>query len=130
MKKLIAVCTLLIVTTGVAYVAADISTAVTPEKGIVVGTAIEISTYATQGMTDADIPAMVSRCQQGFPVGILDESTGEIWIAIFRNNAPASAQETGNKHLESFMGKKVSAQGMKYKAKGINVMRVAVISEY
>jgi hypothetical protein len=73
---------------------------------------------------------MTSRCEQGFPVGILDEASGEVWIAIFRNNAPASALETGNKMLQPFMGKKVVVQGLKYKAKGVNLMRVAVISEY
>ena len=66
MKKLVAICTLAIVLSAVAYVAADIDTAITPEKGMVVGTAIEISTYATQGMTEKDIPAMASRCEQGF----------------------------------------------------------------
>lgn len=111
-----------------AYVAADVANP--PEKGVLVGTAIEISTYATQGMTEEDVPAMLSRCQQGFPVGILDEETGEVWVVIYRSNAPASALETGNKKLEPFIGKKVSAQGLKYKAKGVNVMRVAVISEY
>ena len=128
MKKTLLVIALVAALGTVAYVSAEALGS--PEKGMVVGTAIEISTYATQGMTDKDIPAMVSRCQQGFPVGILDEKSGEVWICIFRNNAPASALETGNKHLQAFMGKKVSAQGLLYKAKGANVMRVAVISEY
>ena len=130
MKKTIAICTLTLVLSAVAYVAADIDTSITPEKGIVVGTAIEISTYATQGMTEKDIPAMASRCEQGFPVGILDDSTGEVWVVIFRSNAPASALETGNKQLQPLIGKKVTAQGLKYRARGINVMRLAVISEY
>ena len=126
-KSLIAIALISSIGT-VAYVAAE--AVATPEKGIVVGTAIEISTYATQGMSEKDVAAMVARCEQGFPVGILDEATGDVWICIFRNNAPASALETGNKHLQEFMGKKVSAQGLKYKAKGVNVMRVAVVSEY
>jgi hypothetical protein len=128
MKKTLIAIALMVTLGSVAYVAADAAAA--PEKGMVVGTAIEISTYATQGMTEKDIAAMVARCEQGFPVGILDETTGEVWIAIFRNNAPASALETGNAQLKPFMGKKVSAQGLKYKAKGVNVIRVAVISEY
>jgi hypothetical protein len=127
MKKPFVLLVSLIVLSAVAYVAAEVAA---PEKGIVIGTAIEISTYATQGATGNDIPAMTSRCEQGFPVGILDEASGEVWIAIFRNNAPASALETGNKMLQPFMGKKVVVQGLKYKAKGVNLMRVAVISEY
>jgi len=126
-KTLVAIAVMLALGT-VAYVSAE--PAVGGEKGIVVGTAIEISTYATQGMTEKDIPAMVARCEQGFPVGILDEASGEVWVCIFRNNAPASALETGNKHLHEFMGKKVTAQGVKYKAQGINVLRLAVVSEY
>lgn len=130
MKKLAAMCALVIILSAVAYVAADVDAGISPEKGMVVGTAIEISTYATQGMTEKDIPAMASRCEQGFPVGILDEATGEVWVVIFRSNAPASALETGNKQLQPLIGKKVSAQGLKYRTKGINVMRLAVISEY
>lgn len=128
MKKTLLIAALISTLGTVAYVAAD--AAVAPDKGVVIGTAIEISTYATQGMTEADIPAMVSRCEQGFPVGILEDETGEMWVCIYRSNAPASALETGNKHLQGFMGKKVTAQGLKYKAKGVNVMRLAVISEY
>lgn len=128
MKKTLLVIALVVTLGAVAYVSAEAVN--TPDKGIVVGTAIEISTYATQGVSEKDVAAMVSRCEQGFPVGILDEASGEVWVVIFRNNAPASALETGNKHLQQYMGKKVSAQGLKYKAKGVNVMRVAVISEY
>lgn len=128
MKKTLMVIVLAAVLGTVAYVSADAP--VQAEKGVVIGTAIEISTYATQGMSEADIPAMVSRCEQGFPVGILEDETGEVWVCIYRSNAPASALETGNKHLQEFMGKKVAAQGLKYKAKGVNVMRLAVISEY
>jgi hypothetical protein len=128
-KTFLAIAAVLALAT-IAYGAAEPAALPAPEKGIVVGTAIEISTYATQGMTEKDIAAMVARCEQGFPVGILDEETGEVWVCIFRSNAPASALETGNKHLQEYMGKKVSAQGLKYKAKGVNVIRLAVISEY
>lgn len=128
MKKTLIAITLIATLGTVAYVFAD--AAVAPDKGIVVGTAIEISTYATQGMAEKDIPAMIARCEQGFPVGILDEASGEVWICIFRNNAPASALDTGNKRLQDFMGKKVSAQGLKYKATGVNVLRMAIVSEY
>jgi len=127
MKKILVTIALIVALGTVVYVAADVPT---PEKGIIVGTAIELSTYATQGVTEDDVPAMVSRCQQGFPVGIVDETTGEVWVAIFRSNAPASALETGNRMLEPLMGKKVSAQGLKYEAKGVNLIRIAVISEY
>jgi hypothetical protein len=128
MKKILLLVAFVAAVGTVAYVSAEAASA--PEKGMVVGTVIEISTYATQGTSEKDIPAMVSRCEQGFPVGIVDEATGDVWVCIYRNNAPASGLETANKVLGPYMGKKVSAQGLKYKAKGVNVIRIAVISEY
>jgi hypothetical protein len=62
MKKTLIAIALIVTLGSVAYVAADAAAA--PEKGMVVGTAIEISTYATQGMTENDIAAMVARCEQ------------------------------------------------------------------
>lgn len=112
----------------VAYVAADAT--VKPERGVVIGTAVEISTYATQGLGEGSTDAMVSRCAQGFPVGIVEEETGKVWICIYRDNAPASGLETANKAMQEFMGKKIAAQGLKYEAQGVNVMRLSVISEY
>jgi hypothetical protein len=130
MKKALIAILLTLGLGSVTYVAAEALSPNAPEKGVVVGTAIEISTYATQGMTEKDIPAMVSRCEQGFPVGIIEEDTGEVWVVIYRPSAPASPLETGNRMLQPLMGKKVSAQGLKYRAQGVNVMRLSVVSEY
>jgi hypothetical protein len=111
-----------------ALVAAD--AAVKPEKGVIVGTAVELSTYAIQGLGEGSTDAMVARCEQGFPVGIVDEETGAVWVCIYRSNAPASGIGTANETMQEFMGKKVAAQGLKYAAKGVNVLRLSVISEY
>ena len=103
---------------------------ITPEKGVIIGTAVELSTYASQGLGEGSAEAMSARCEQGFPVGIVEEETGTVWICFYRSNAPASGMEPANKTLQEFMGKKVAAQGLKYAAKGVNVLRLSVISEY
>ena len=101
------------------------------EKGIIIGQAIEVSTYAMQ---DSDgegyVDALTNRANQGFPVGILEDETGEFWLVVYRNPAPASGMQTGNAMLAPLMGKKVVAQGLKYKAKGLSVIRMSIVSEY
>lgn len=101
-----------------------------PQKGVIVGTAIELSSYAMQGADDGAADAMIARCEQGFPVGILEDETGKVWVCVYRDNAPASGMVPANKAMQAFMGKKIAAQGMKYEAQGVNVFRLSVISEY
>lgn len=121
-------CSALVLTAGAWVFAQD--AAPKGEKGIIVGDIIEIGTYAMQGNTPELVAAHKARIEEGFPVGILEEETGEIWVAVYRNNAPASHLELANKHLAEYVGKKVTVQGLKYKAKGASVIRVSVISEY
>ena len=101
-----------------------------PEKGVIVGDAIEITTYAMKGHTEEHFPGAKHRAEEGFPVGILEDETGEIWVCAYRNTAPASHLETANKIFAPYVGQKVVVQGLKYRAKGVNVIRVSVISEY
>ncbi len=101
-----------------------------PEKGVLVGDAIEITTFAMKGHAEEHFPGAKQRAEKGFPVGILEEETGEIWVCAFRNSAPASHLETANKVVGPFIGQKVVVQGLKYRTKGVNVIRVSVISEY
>lgn len=121
-------CSAMVLTAGAWVFAQD--AAPKGEKGIIVGDIIEIGTYAMQGNTPELVAAHKARIEEGFPVGILEEETGEIWVAVYRNNAPASHLELANKHLAEYVGKKVTVQGLKYKAKGASVIRVSVISEY
>ncbi len=100
------------------------------EKGIIVGDVIELGTYAMQGYTPELVAAHKARIEEGFPVGILEDETGIVWIAVYRNNAPASHLELANKFVAEYVGKKVTVQGLKYTAKGANVIRMSVISEY
>lgn len=100
-----------------------------PEKGVLVGTVIEIGTYAMQGVGDEHTAAHKARIEEGFPVGVLDEE-GNVWVCVFRDNAPASHLEPANRHMAEYAGKKCAIQGLKYQAKGVNVIRVSVLSEY
>jgi hypothetical protein len=126
--RLIVALALVAILGSAAYVSAD--AAANPQKGVIVGDAVELSTLAMQGMGEGSGEAMVSRCEQGFPVGIVEEETGKVWVCVYRNNAPASSLETANAAMQQFMGKKVAAQGLKYETKGLNVLRLSVISEY
>ena len=98
-----------------------------PEKGILIGTAIELSTYAMQGNK---AESMVFRAENGFPVGLIEEETGELFICVFRNPAPASSMETANKRMTPLMGKKVVLQGLVYRSDSFNLIRIGTLSEY
>ncbi|MEK7793523.1 MAG: hypothetical protein AAB353_03290 [Candidatus Hydrogenedentota bacterium] len=102
------------------------------EKGMVIGIAIALPHYVMDGVIEGEdaTKAMGYEADKGFPVGILEDETGEIWLCVWRDNAPASHLESANGHFQGLMGTKVVAQGLKYKGKGANVMRVSLISEY
>ena len=101
-----------------------------PEKGIIVGNVIEITTYAMKGLGEDTVEGAKHRAETGFPVGILEDGTGIVWIATYRHTAPASHLETANELLAEYVGMKVAAQGLKYTQKGANVVRLSVVSEY
>ncbi len=128
MKKFtVAVVAILAICSTVAYVSADSR----GEKGFVVGTVIEASTYAMKGLHDPGYAAAAaSRADQGFPVGIVEEETGDVYICVYRNSAPASGMQTANAILKPMMGKKAVVQGVKYKSEGLNVIRISNVSEY
>lgn len=114
--------------TVVAYVSAG--TAPTAEKGVIVGNVVDIATYATKGLGEDNTDAFKNRAELGFPVGIVEEGTGRVYICVYRNPAPASGLQTANDVLAPYMGMKVAAQGLKYHAEGVNLLRLSIISEY
>jgi hypothetical protein len=122
-------CTCAAVLTAGAWVFAQ-DAAPKGEKGIIVGDIVDLGTYAMQGYTPELVAAHKARIAEGFPVGMVEEGTGEVWVCVFRNNAPASHLELVNKYVADYIGKKATVQGLKYKAKGVNVIRMSVISEY
>ena len=118
-----------ILLTGVAYVNAQ--EAAKPEKGVIVGQAVEISTYLMKGIDfEGFAETCKNRAEQGFPVAIVEEETGDVFFCVYRNPAPASSMEKGNKILAPYMGQKVVVQGLIYRGKKTNLVRVSVISEY
>ena len=114
--------------TAVAYVSAGEAPVAT--KGILVGDVIDITTYAMKGHGEDSIEAYKNRAALGFPVGILEEETGRVYICVYRNPAPASGLQLANDVLAPYMGMKVAAQGLKYHAEGVNLLRLSIISEY
>lgn len=114
-----------------AYVSAQGEDANKPEKGMIIGTAIELAMYAMKGDVEGDnITAAKARAEQGFPVGIIDEETDALYVCVFRDPAPASHLETANKYLAPLVGQKVVSQGLIYKTKYYNLIRMSIVSEY
>jgi hypothetical protein len=102
-----------------------------PEKKMIVGEAVSLATYAMEGKLGAEMAeAMKYEAEKGFPVGIVEDETGAVYIAVYRDNAPASHLEAANKHMVDLVGKKVSAQGLVYSMPNLNVIRISLISEY
>jgi hypothetical protein len=132
MKKLLLALMIAVTIFGTtAYVSAQGEEAIKPEKGMVIGTAIELAMYAMKGDVEGDnLSAAKTRAEQGFPVGIIDEETDSLWVCVYRDPAPASHLETANKHLAPLIGQKVVSQGLMYKTKYYNLIRMSIVSEY
>ena len=103
----------------------------TPEKGVLVGEVISIIQYGMKGALGEDnAEAGKYQVEEGHPVGLRVEETGEVFIACWRNTAPASHLETAAESFTPYMGMKVAVQGLIYRQKGVNVIRASLISEY
>ena len=116
----------------VAYVSATPGNAdAKPEEGMVVGEVIDIGNYAMKGLRgEENAAAGRYRSDLGFPIGILEDETGRVYVALYRLPVPAAGVQTGNTVLSPYMGKKVVAQGTKYHAGGVNVLRISLVTEY
>lgn len=102
-----------------------------PEKGIIVGTVVDVANYGMHGRIGEEFAAEgVFRAEHNFPVAIVEEDTGKVYIALYRLPVPAAGLQTANGKLAPFMGKKVAVQGFKYHAPGLNVIRISIVSEY
>lgn len=131
MKKLVLSLTLLAAVTGLAASLVSAAAAPKAEKGVIIGRVVDVATYAMKGSAGEEhSDAFLHRAELGFPVAIVEEESGEVYIAVFRTPAPASALETANNILAPLMGKKVAAQGLIYRAQGVNLIRLSVVSEY
>ena len=101
------------------------------KKGIVIGEVIDIAGFVMKNaIGEAHTGAIKFRAEGGFPIGILEEETGEIYVAVYKNPAPASGLETANHILTEYAGKKVAAQGLLFESHGTKVIRIAIVGEY
>ena len=101
------------------------------EELVIVGDVIELANYAMYGRVGAEhADAMKYRAEHGFPVGIIDDESGDVFIAIYRLPVPAAGMQTANAILQPFLGQKVVCQGRVWRAKGLNLIRISVVSEY
>ncbi len=130
MKKWAAMAAVVVmVFSGVSYVSAQ--SAPKPEKGVLVGTAVEISTYLMKGLDfEGFADTCKNRAELGFPVAIVEDETDKLYVLVYRNPAPASSLQTANKILGDLMGQKVVVQGLIYRSKHANLVRISVVSEY
>ena len=102
-----------------------------PESATIIGEVIDIADYAMHGRHGEEhIASRKYRADHGFPIGILEEETGTVWVAVYRLPVPAAGLQTANATLGPLMGKKVVAQGLLYRAQGTNVIRLALAREY
>ena len=103
--------------------------AVNGQKATIMGEVIEIAGYAMKDARgEKDAEAGQFRAEKGFPVGILTED-GEVYVAVYKNPAPASGLETGNDVLIDLMGKEVVVRGTVYEAQGVKVVQIQIASE-
>ena len=101
-----------------------------PEEGMILGEVIDIANFAMRGNRGEEHAAGGQhRAGAGFPIGILEDETGRIYVAVYRLPVPAAGLQTANSLLGPLMGKKVVVQGLKYHAGGINVVRISLVSE-
>lgn len=121
--------TAIIVLGGVFLVTADTGTK--PVKGMVIGEVVDIAGYVMAGAKgEKGVEAGNFRASQGFPIGILEEETGELFVAVYKFPAPATSLQPANSILGPYMGLKVTAQGLLYKSKTANVIRLSNVTEY
>lgn len=102
-----------------------------PKKGIIVGEVIEIVSYVMKGDHGPKFAeAGARRSDQGFPLGILEEDSGIVYLAAYKDPAPASHLQPAAKVLRDLVGTKIVAQGLIYKSKDTRVIRIGAVSEY
>ncbi len=101
------------------------------EKGVLVGEVISVADFAMFGRRGEEHAASGQlQVDHGMPSAIIEDETNEVWLTCYRDPAPASHLESSNEILRDYMGKKVAIQGLKYRAEGVNMIRISVVSEY
>ncbi len=105
------------------------STGATVQRETIMGEVVDITGLLMRGSRgEEDAKAGQHHAGRGFPVGILTEE-GDVYIAVYRNPAPASALETANDLLHDLMGKQVVAQGQLFEGSGLHLIEIAIVGE-
>ncbi|GEM_PF-2280503 len=116
---------------GVGMILGSAALAQRQQRVTVVGDVVDLVGLAMRGQGgDYTAEAMKFRVEHGFPVGLIEEESGAVYLVVYRDPAPAAHLETANKTLLPFVGKKVAAQGRIYEGKGYKVLEVAIVGEY
>jgi len=120
---------LLIALLALALVAGAAVVGAAGQKTTITGEVIDLVGFVQKGARGEEhADAGRYHAENGFPVGILTEE-GEIYVAVYRNPAPASGLETANGELAPLMGKQVVVQGAVAEAAGIKIIEIALVGE-
>ena len=99
------------------------------KRETIMGEVVDIVSYATKGAHGEEHSEVIRfRAEGGFPMGILTE-VGTLYVAVYRNPAPAASLEAANKILAPLAGLQVVCQGRVYERDGVKVVEIAVVSE-
>ena len=99
------------------------------KRQTIVGEVVDIASYAMKGARGEEHrDAMKFRAEGGFPMGILTEE-GVLYVAVYRNPAPAASLQPANKILAPLAGLQVVCQGRVSEADGVKVVEIAIVSE-
>jgi hypothetical protein len=96
-----------------------------PAKRLVSGEVVSLYAYLAQGLHGAENrDAGVFQVEQrGLPIAIVEDGTGEIYVAVYKGPTSAVAK------LAPYMGVEVNAQGPVFEKGGIKLIEIQVVAE-
>lgn len=119
-----------ILAAGSVYVQAQGETAKGKDM-MITGEAVDLYCYIAKDMTGAAVKGCGDRtAKKNLPVGIVEQGTGQVYIAVFRYKRPAvNWPESANAELVPLLGSKVNARGTVYEKNGAKLIEINTISE-
>lgn len=94
------------------------------EKKLISGEVISVWNYLVRDQHGEEHRgSSVRLAEKGLPIGILDDESGEIYVAVVAG--PGSAVQK----LVPYMGMKVNAQGPVYHKAGVTLIEIQVVAE-
>jgi hypothetical protein len=96
-----------------------------PAKRLVSGEVVSLYAYVAQGLRGAENrDAGVFQVEKrGLPIAIVEDGTGEIFVAVYKGPTSAAAK------LAPFMGLEVNAQGPVFEKGGLKLIEIQVVAE-